>query len=183
MFTIPCTRRILLVDEDLELRTVLGLLLAGEGYDVCQADNGEQAIALFCRRPLDLVITELKLGGRDGFEIIMEMRRELVCARFIAAARTGWLPVDVCSRVAEHLGAHSVLMKPFSPRQFLSAVRCALGETDGHPHSFIPNIVVAASRPPLPATIETTGTFRTAAPCGNCTRTLRRWRRGTGRIP
>jgi two-component system, response regulator FlrC len=183
MFTIPCIRRILLVDEDTGLRTVLGLLLAGEGYDVCQADNGEQAISLFCRRPLDLVITELKLGGKDGFEVIVEMRRELVCARFIAATRAGLLPAAVCSRVAEHLGAHCVLMKPFSPLQFLSAVRCALGETDDESHSFIPTIVVAASRPSLPAAIETAGTFRTAASSGNCTRALRRWHRGMRRIP
>jgi len=183
MSTIPCTRRILLVDEDIELRTVLCLLLASEGYDVCQTDTGEQAISLFCRRPLDLVITEARLGGKDGFEILVEMRRELVCARFIATTRTGCLPADHCSRMAERLGTHGVLMKPFSPRQFLSAVRCALGETDGQPHSFIPTIAVAASRSPLPATIETRGTFRIAAPSGNCTRTLRRWRRGMRRIP
>ena len=96
MFKLPCTRRVLLVDEDIALRTVLDLLLAGEGYDVYQADNAEQAISLYGRRPLDLVVTELKLGGRDGFEVITEMQRELVCDRFIAIARSGWLPAGLC---------------------------------------------------------------------------------------
>jgi DNA-binding response OmpR family regulator len=176
MFTIPCNRRILLVDEDLELRTVLGLVLAAEGFDVCEADNGEQAVSLFCRRPLALVITELKLGGNDSFEIIAEMYRELVCPRLIATARPGWLPADLCTRVAKGLGAQSVLMKPFSPLEFLSAVHGALGETNGH--SFSPTIAFNASRPPLPATMRMTGTLRTAVPSANCTRVWRRWRRG-----
>ena len=107
MFKLPCTRRVLLVDEDIALRTVLDLLLAGEGYDVYQADNGEQAISLYGCRPFDLVVTELKLGGRDGFEVITEMYRELVCDRFIATARSGWLPADLCTRVAGHFGAQS----------------------------------------------------------------------------
>jgi DNA-binding response OmpR family regulator len=118
--------RILLVDDDVNMRTTLTRLLTGEGYDVCHADSGEQAISMYARRPLGLIITQLILGGKDGFEIIMEMRRELVCARFIATARAGWLPADLCARVAGHLGAHCVLMKPFLPEHLLAAVRDAL---------------------------------------------------------
>src|SRR5208282_3102840 len=160
MFKLPCTRRVLLVDEDIALRTVLGMLLAGEGYDVYQADNGEQAISLYGCRPLDLVVTELKLGGRDGFEVITEMHRELVCDRFIATARSGLLPAGLCTRVAEHFGAQYVLMKPFSPRQLLSAVQGVLGESDTHPCSFSPTIVIAASASPLPVAMKANRTFR-----------------------
>jgi two-component system, NtrC family, response regulator AtoC len=176
MFKLHCTRRVLLVDEDIALRTVLALLLAEEGYDVYQADNGEQAISLYGRRPLNLVVTELKLGGRDGFEVITEMQRELVCDRLIATGRSSWLPADLCTRAAEHFGAQCVLMKPFSPSQFLSAVRCVLRETDGHLHFFIPTIVVAASPRPLPAAMRTNRTFLTALSSGICVRTLRRRR-------
>ncbi|MGB8369286.1 MAG: response regulator [Limisphaerales bacterium] len=183
MFKLPCTRRVLLVDEDIALRTVLALLLAGEGYDVYQADNAEQATSLYARRPLDLVVTELKLGGRDGFEVITEMQRELVCDRFIATARSGWLPAGLCTRVAEHFGAQCVLMKPFSPRQLLSAVQCVLGETDGHLHIFSPTIMFAASPRPTSAAMETNRTFRIAPSSGICTRALRRRRREPGRIP
>jgi|SRR5208282_897461 len=183
MFKLPCTRRVLLVDEDIALRTVLGMLLAGEGYDVYQADNGEQAISLYGCRPLDLVVTELKLGGRDGFEVITEMHRELVCDRFIATARSGWLPAGLCTRVAEHFGARCVLMKPFSPRQFLSAVHDTLGEPDDQPHSFIPIIVIAASPAPLPAAMRANRIFWPAPASGICDRTLRRLRREMGRIP
>ena len=182
MFKLPCTRRILLVDEDIALRTVLSFLLAEEGYDVYQADNGEQAISLYARRPFDLVVTELKLGGRDGFEVMTEMQRELVCDRFIATARAGWLPAGLCTRVAEHFGARCVLMKPFSPSQFLSAVHRALGETDGHLHIFSPTIMFAASPRPTSAVMGTNRTIRSAPAAGICARTWRRRRRETGRI-
>lgn len=183
MFKLNFTRRVLLVDEDVELRTVLALLLDNEGYNVYQANTGEQAISMFARRPLDLIVTELKLGGREGFEIITEMYRELVCSRFIATARTGWLPADLCTRVAKHFGVHNVLMKPFSPRQFLSAVQCVLGESDDQPHSFIPTIVIAASPAPLPAAMRANRTFWPAPASGICDRTLRRRRREMRRFP
>jgi DNA-binding response OmpR family regulator len=182
MFKVPCTRRVLLVDEDRELRAVLAVLLTDEGYDVYQADTAEQALALYARRPLDLIVTELKLGGRKGFEVITEMSRELVCERFITTARTGWLPADLCRRVAEHFGARCVLMKPFSPRQFLSAVQCVLGETAADLHFFSPTIVIADS--PRPARAEQpVRNFRFAPTSGICARTLRRRRRETGRLP
>ena len=181
MFKLPCTRRVLLVDEDIALRTVLDLLLAGEGYDVYQADNAEQAISLYGRRPLDLVVTELKLAGRDGFEVITEMQRELVCDRFIATARSGWLPAGLCPRVAEHFGTQCVLMKPFSPRQFFSAVYGALGNPDAHTYSFSPTIVIAAPASPLPVAMKANRTYWSAPSSGICDRTWRR-RRETGRM-
>ncbi len=120
--------RILIVDDDVVLRTMLGLMLSGEGYDIGQAGNSEQAIALFRRRPFDLVITELNLEGKDGFQMIAELKREPFRAAFIALIRLGWMPADFCRRMADDLGAHSVLTKPFPSEQLLAAVRSALGE-------------------------------------------------------
>jgi CheY-like chemotaxis protein len=119
-------RHILLVDDDEETRTILGSLLTSEGYTVSHATNGQQAISLYRSRPYDLVITELTTGGRNSFQTIIELRRQPVPAKFIATARTGWLPPDFCLRMAEHLGAHSVLAKPYKPEQVIEAVRNAL---------------------------------------------------------
>ena len=94
-------RHILLVDDDEEARTILGSLLTSEGYTVSHATNGQQAISLYRSRPCDLVITELTTGGRDSFQTIIELRRQPVPAKFIATARTGWLPPDFCLRIAE----------------------------------------------------------------------------------
>jgi CheY-like chemotaxis protein len=121
--------RILIVDNDEVSRATLGLMLSSEGYDVCEAGSSEQAIALFRRRPFNLVITELNLEGKDGFELMAELRREPHHVRFIALARAGWISSDFCLRKAEDLSEQAVLAKPFPPEQLLNAVRTALGLT------------------------------------------------------
>ena len=118
--------RILIVDDDVVSRATLASMLSVEGYNVCQAANSEQAIALFRRRPFDLVITELNLEGKDGFELIAELHREPHRARFIGLVRAGWMSTDFCLRKAEELGAQAIFAKPFPPEQLLPAVRTAL---------------------------------------------------------
>ena len=121
--------RILVVDNDVKLRTMLSLMLTGHGYEVSQTDNGEEAVALHRRQPFDLVITELAIDGQDGFQTIMELRQEPGRAKIIAIAGATLLPADFRLRIAEHLGAQFVLAKPFQPEQLLSAVQNALEKT------------------------------------------------------
>jgi DNA-binding response OmpR family regulator len=116
-------KRILIADDDVKLRNKLGLMLADEGYKVSHALTGKEAIALHRNEPFDLVITEL---GLDGFEALMELCRHPSPIKFIAISKASWLPVKLCLRMGEHLGAHCVLTKPFPPEQLLSAVRGAL---------------------------------------------------------
>jgi two-component system OmpR family response regulator len=118
-------RHILIVDDDDELRTMMGLMLTSEGYTVSQVANGQQAISLYRSNPCDLVVTELTIGGRDSFQTILELRRQPVPPKFIATTRIGWMPPDICLRMAEHLGAHRVLAKPYKPEHLLEAVRSA----------------------------------------------------------
>jgi DNA-binding response OmpR family regulator len=119
-------RRILIVDDDHELRTMLGLALTGEGYAVSHADNGNEAVSLHNRNPFDLIITELILEDKDGFKTLMELRRHPAPAKLIATAKEHWLSTSLCLRMAKHLGAHSVLSKPFEPEQLLVAVKDVL---------------------------------------------------------
>jgi DNA-binding response OmpR family regulator len=120
------TQHILFLDDDDELRTRFGLLLTSEGYTVSHATTGHQAISLYRSRPCDLIITELTVGEQDSFQTIMELRRQPVPPKFIATARIGWMPPDICLRMAEHLGAHRVLAKPYKPEHLMEAVRSAL---------------------------------------------------------
>jgi DNA-binding response OmpR family regulator len=119
-------RRILMLDDDNELRTMLGLILASEGYSVSHADNGSNAIMLHNQNPFDLIITELILEDKDGFQTLMELRRHSAPVKFIAMAKENWLSNKLCLRMAKHLGAHCVLAKPIPPEQLLAAVRSAL---------------------------------------------------------
>jgi two-component system response regulator MtrA len=121
--TTPDSKHILFADDDVKLRTMLGLMLAGEGYKVSHALTGKEAIALHRHEPFDLIITEL---GLEGFEALMKLRRRPSPAKFIATANSSRVPSELCLRIGEQLGAHCVLIKPFTPEQLLAAVRSAL---------------------------------------------------------
>jgi DNA-binding response OmpR family regulator len=118
--------RILLVDDETDLRTMLGLMLADEGYEVSHAANGKDAIRLHRENPFDLVVTELILNEKNGFETLAELRRQAGATRFIATVKTSWLPPELFRQMARQLGAHSALSKPFKHQEMLAAVKKAL---------------------------------------------------------
>jgi DNA-binding response OmpR family regulator len=118
------SKHILLADDDLELRTMLGLILTSKGYQVSYAVSGNDAITQHRRAPFDLVITEL---GLNGFEALLEMHRHSSSTQFIATSNTSRLPIELCRRMGEYLGAHCFLAKPFTSEQLVSAVQSALG--------------------------------------------------------
>jgi DNA-binding response OmpR family regulator len=117
---------ILMVDDDAEHRTMMGLMLSAEGYLVQHAKDGQHAVVLHRNKPFDLVIAELVQEDRNGFQTLMDLRRHSAQVKIIATARMNWIPDEHCLRMAGHLGAHSVLSKPFPPEALLNAVRTAL---------------------------------------------------------
>jgi DNA-binding response OmpR family regulator len=115
-------KHILIADDDLELRTMLALVLREEGYRVSHAVNGKEAIELHRRTPFDLVITEL---GLNGFEALLEMRRHHSQIKFITTSNTTRVPVELCHRMGEYLGARCFIAKPFSSERVLAEVQSA----------------------------------------------------------
>ncbi len=132
MTTTSDLKRILLADDDTELRTMLGLMLTGEGYKVSHTVCAREAIALHQHQPFDLVITEL---GINGFETLKELRRHSSPAKLIATSKPGWMPANLCLRMAEHLGAHSVLAKPFQPEEYSMPCATRWSKTKSRPVS------------------------------------------------
>ena len=118
--------RILLVDDETDLRTMLGLMLADEGYEISHAANGKDAIKLHRENPFDLIVTELILNEKNGFETLAELRRQPGPTRFIATAKSSWLPPKHFLQMARQLGAHFALSKPFQHEEMLNAIRQAL---------------------------------------------------------
>jgi DNA-binding response OmpR family regulator len=123
IMTITNPKHILIADDDLELRTMLALVLRDEGYRVSHAVNGKEAIELHRRTPLDLVIAEL---GLNGFEAFVEMRRHSSPVKFITTSNTSRLSFELCQRMGEYLGSHCFMAKPFSSERLLIAVKSAL---------------------------------------------------------
>lgn len=114
------------MDDDVQLRTMMGLMLSGEGYAVSHANDEGTAVSLHRLDPFDLVIIELGMDGTDAFKTLMELRRHHDPTRFIATTKMNLPLAELCGTMAQQLGAHWVLRKPFEPEKLLATVREAL---------------------------------------------------------
>ncbi|HXC37297.1 MAG TPA: response regulator [Candidatus Acidoferrales bacterium] len=122
----PKCKRILVLDDDQELRTTFSLLLSKDGYSVTQAYTGRDAITLHQKESYDLVVVELLLPDNQGIETLTELRKLPSPPKTIATARPGWMPTEVYSKMARQLGVHGTLPKPFQPEQLLALVKDVL---------------------------------------------------------
>lgn len=115
-------QRILLVDDERPIVESLRYALEKEGYDVLEASDGSEALALAEKTPPDLVLLDIMLPGMSGFEVCRVLRKESTVPILILTART-----DESDRVVGlDLGADDYIIKPFSVREVLARVRAAL---------------------------------------------------------
>lgn len=121
-------KRILVVEDEEGLRKVVAQVLTHKGYDVLQADDAEFALVLLRQQSVDLVITDILLGDKDGIEMLMELKQLAKGTPFIAMSGGGRLAAEHYLFVAKAMGAHAVLSKPFGHEALLEAVRGALAE-------------------------------------------------------
>jgi DNA-binding response OmpR family regulator len=119
--------RILAVDDDLELRSLVGFALRRAGYLVVEAEAGEAALELFRRQPPDLVILDINLPGMSGFEVCRQMRAESPVPILMLTVRAS----EEDEVRGLDLGADDYLTKPFSPRTLLARVRALLRRSVG----------------------------------------------------
>ena len=119
--------RILLVDDDDALRSVLRRALERAGYMVFEAADGRAALRVIAEGPVALVITDLVMPDMEGLELIRSLRRSHpVLPVIVISGGTGpgmedYLPV------AKLLGAAHILTKPFELPQLIDAVRSLVG--------------------------------------------------------
>src|SRR5438552_18809268 len=76
--------RILLVEDDDQLRSMLKLLLTDSGYEVWEAPDGTRVCQMHDQKRFDLVITDLLMPAKDGLEVIIDLRRKNQNVRIIA---------------------------------------------------------------------------------------------------
>ncbi len=114
--------RILVVDDDTQVRRILRKRLEKSGFEVGEASNGEAALSSYRDTPADVVITDLIMPGKGGQGLIRDLRREFPQVRIVAIS--GALDQDIPSLLAEadRLGALKTLPKPFTSEQLLEAI-------------------------------------------------------------
>lgn len=118
--------KILLVDDEKKITTVLKAYLQQEGFSVTVAANGLIALTLFKENPYDLVLLDLMLPGLSGEEICREIRKLSAVPIIMLTAK-----VDEEERITGlGLGADDYIAKPFSPREVVARVRAVLRRTN-----------------------------------------------------
>ena len=116
---------VLLVDDDARLREIVGMALEGEGYLVRGAESGERALEMLDREQPDLLILDVMLPGRDGFELCREIRSRSPLPILMLTAKTD--TVDVV--VGLESGADDYVTKPFVTKELVARIRALLRRT------------------------------------------------------
>ncbi len=114
--------RILVVDDEERIRSLVGSYLREEGYQVDEAATGEEAVMAVRARPPDLVVLDVRLPGIDGFETLRQIRRVSEVYVIMLTARTE----ETDKVIGLEVGADDYLTKPFSPRELVARVRAVL---------------------------------------------------------
>jgi CheY-like chemotaxis protein len=119
--------KILVVDDDAAVRTTLEQILEDAGYDVITARDGVRGMSAFSNLQPDVIVMDIVMPEQNGIETIVEMRKAAPDAKIIAISGGGRIGnIDVL-RIAKHLGAVSVIAKPFDPSELLDCVAACLG--------------------------------------------------------
>jgi DNA-binding NtrC family response regulator len=119
--------RVLLIDDEAEVRRGLRVLLEAAQHRVLEARNGEEALRLIRRHDVDVVITDVIMPGLDGLEVMKAIRLYRPELRTIAISGGGLqLSADACCDVASKMGAYRVLRKPISSEALTAAIDSAL---------------------------------------------------------
>jgi len=114
--------RILIIDDEAQIRDMLHQMLTREGYQVVNAPDGKVGMKLCREQPVDLIITDIIMPEKDGIEMILELRHDFPNLKIIAISGGGRLGPDGYLEMAQKLGAHRTFFKPFNRREILDAV-------------------------------------------------------------
>ncbi|MQA75652.1 MAG: response regulator [Solirubrobacterales bacterium] len=118
--------RILLVDDERSVQTLLAYPLRKDGYEVVSAVDGRAALDRFAEQRFDLVVLDIMLPGLDGIEVCRRLRARSQVPIIMLTAKDD----EIDKVVGLEMGADDYITKPFSVREFRSRVRAALRRAD-----------------------------------------------------
>jgi len=114
---------VLVVEDDVQVRTMLRMTLEDAGYCVREASDGHQAIGLHRSFPADIIVTDILMPEKEGLETIMELRTEWPDLRIIAITGGGSGDPQSYLEIAKRIGAARAFQKPVDQKELLNAVK------------------------------------------------------------
>ncbi|MBU6243851.1 MAG: response regulator transcription factor [Actinomycetales bacterium] len=132
--------RVLVVDDDLALAEMLGIVLRGEGFEPVFCADGEQALQALRDSQPDVVLLDLMLPGRDGIDVCRLIRQESGVPIVMLTAKSD--TVDVVLGLES--GADDYVVKPFKPKELVARIKARVRRVDdaSAPSISIGNVVI-----------------------------------------
>lgn len=121
--------RVLIADDEADVRTLLQRTLELAGHEVRVARDGNQALAALREGPVDVAVVDIYMPGKDGIETIMDIRRRHPDTKIIAITGSEPTTGKAMLHMARKLGAHLALAKPFTLEELLAAMLQVLGSS------------------------------------------------------
>ncbi|MDE1046612.1 MAG: MtrAB system response regulator MtrA [Candidatus Nanopelagicales bacterium] len=118
--------RVLVVDDDLALAEMLGIVLRGEGFEPIFCSDGSEALGVFRKSRPDIVLLDLMLPGKDGVDLCRLIRAESGTPIVMLTAKSD--TVDVV--VGLEAGADDYIVKPFKPKELVARVRARMRRSE-----------------------------------------------------
>ena len=117
------SKKILIIDDDLDLCTLLGRFLSKNGYEIDMAHSGSKGITKFAAGKFDLVICDYRLGDMEGIKVLTALRQQNPAIKVLMI--TGYSDIKTAVEVIK-LGAFDYIVKPLIPDEVLSVLNKAL---------------------------------------------------------
>lgn len=134
MTEVQTMHRLLVVDDDSDIRSLLAEQLGRAGYTVSTAGDGGQMRQVLAREHIDLIVLDLNLPREDGLALCREIRARSATPVIMLTARSE--PIDRV--LGLEMGADDYLAKPFEPRELLARIRNVLRRTEALPANLEP---------------------------------------------
>ncbi len=115
--------RILIIDDERQVRELLRDILEEAGYDVAEASDGQEAMKIQKSEPAELIITDLIMPEKEGIETIRELKQSYPDVRIIAMSGGGVVGPDSYLKIAQGVGAIWTFSKPIKRDELLDGIR------------------------------------------------------------
>lgn len=121
--------KILIVDDDPDIRDILKLTLSEENYEVIEAKDGEEAMKIISSKALDLILIDYKMPKMDGQQVCRLVKNDLLLRHLPVIMVTG--KGEINDKVTGiDAGADDYIVKPFEPKELLARIRMILRRTE-----------------------------------------------------